>query len=266
MPMNPRLLRPLARAGTPASLLLRFDGNFTDSSVNGLAVTAEGDAATSTTQSKFGGASGYFDGVGAYAETTLPDFVGADFTIEMWMRRTGAGSGEIQTFFELGEIQSGQGGLNLYTDSMIGGVFFWNDGLNGAIEGGVAPVDQWVHVAAVRRGGVNTLFIDGESVGTSTQDFSAAVVSNVARIGAAPNYGFFWEGYIDDFRIVKGLAVYDGDFVPPSAALPASATPPTNYKPYGTFLFSECDGIDLVGTYADGDGGQYTEVISEGAC
>ena len=231
MPMNPRLLRPLARlqAGTPASLLLHFDGNFTDSSPNGLAVTAEGGATTSTTQSKWGGSSGYFDGDGTYAETTLPDFVGADFTIEMWMRRTGAGSGGVQTFFELGDIQDGQGGLNLYTDSS--GVFSWNDGMTGAIEGGEAPVDQWVHVAAVRSGGVNTLYIDGESVSASTQDFSATVVSNVAHIGAAPNYGFFWEGYIDDLRIVEGLAVYEADFHPPTAPLAAFAVPCTNYLP-----------------------------------
>jgi hypothetical protein len=73
------------------------------------------------------------------------------------------------------------------------------------------------------------------------------------------------QGYADDFRIVKGLAVYQADFIPPTAALPAYATvaPPA---PSGTFLFSACVEGDLVGTYADGSGGRYTQTISAGSC
>ena len=61
------------------SLLLPMDGTngsttFTDSSLNGLTVTAVGNAQISTTQSKYGGASGYFDGTGDYCQfpQTLP--------------------------------------------------------------------------------------------------------------------------------------------------------------------------------------------------
>jgi len=76
---------------------------------------------------------------------------------------------------------------------------------------------------------------------------------------------------VDDLRIVAGMSAYGtgvtyGDFVTPTAPLSANVTPYTNYKPYGTLLFSACDGIDLVGTYADGEGGRYTEVLSVGAC
>jgi hypothetical protein len=52
MAMNNKLLRPKATAaaptGTPASLLLHFDGSFADSSPNALTVTANGDAAINT--------------------------------------------------------------------------------------------------------------------------------------------------------------------------------------------------------------------------
>jgi hypothetical protein len=77
------------------SLLLHMDGSngsttFPDSSSNGLTVTRYGNAQISTAQSKFGGASAYFDGAGDYLELPNPNTaigaVAGDFTIECWVR------------------------------------------------------------------------------------------------------------------------------------------------------------------------------------
>ncbi len=74
-------------------LLLHMDGsngstNFVDSAQS-RSVTANGNAQISTSQYKFGGASGYFDGSGDYL--TVPDssdwtFGTGDFTIDLWVR------------------------------------------------------------------------------------------------------------------------------------------------------------------------------------
>ena len=74
------------------SLLLPFDSNFNDNSKNNFSVTAYGNAQISSTQSKFGGASAYFDGNGDYLEVSdnnLFNFGNGDFTIEFWIYFSG---------------------------------------------------------------------------------------------------------------------------------------------------------------------------------
>lgn len=208
-------------AALDTNLLLHFNGSngsttFTDSSGYTRSVTSNGGAALSTAQSKFGGASGFFEGSDDYLSLALSMNWDADFTVEFWLYRAGAGGGAVNVLFAAGNIQSGVGGINLYTDST--GEFSWNDGFAGAIAGGNAPLNQWVHVAAVRSGGTNTLYVDGTSVGTSAQTFP--VTNSVVEIGGTPRYGFYTNGYIDEFRIVAGTAVYTSNFTPPTAPFP----------------------------------------------
>ena len=76
------------------SLLLHCNGSdgstaFTDSSSNAHSITASGDAQIDTAQSKFGGASGLFDGAGDWL--TCPSHSSlnlqtGDFTLECWIR------------------------------------------------------------------------------------------------------------------------------------------------------------------------------------
>jgi hypothetical protein len=202
------------------SLLLNFNGDndsttFTDSSPSGITVTANGDAKISTAESKFGGASGLFDGNGDYLSLSLAPSYSDDFTIEFWFYRIGTGSGAVNTLFAAGNIQSGVGGVHIYAET--NGTLVWNDGFTAAISGGSAPIGEWVHVAAVRSGGTNTLYVNGTSVGTSAQTFPVA--NAVVEIGGTPRYGFFVNGYIDDFRIIKGTAVYTANFTPPTSQL-----------------------------------------------
>jgi hypothetical protein len=274
MPMNPRLLRPLARqagalppSGTPASLLLRFDGDFTDSSPNALAVTANGDASISTTTKKWGSGSGYFDGVAGSrvdVEDGAVSFdLDADFTIEAWVYPTSSsGTKEIVTRYDAGN--------NAWVFRLQGAALAWYAGADtGAYyEFGTVAANEWSHVAISRSGSNVRMFVSGAQVG-STQTNAGTMTGGTSgcAIGSSRQIGFEFpfSGYIDDLRIVKGLAVYQSDYTPPTAALPVNATaaPPASY---GTFLFSECVDGDLVGTYADGIGGRYTEVISAGSC
>jgi hypothetical protein len=227
MTMNQKLLRPRTSQRASAdplwsqvALLLHMDGasgstTFTDSSLLPKTVTANGDAQISTAQSKFGGSSALFDGSGDYLRTEFVFDWSGNFTIEMWIRRIGTGTGQVHTIFEAGNIQGSVGGVHLYVQG--DGVLVLNNGFTADISGGGLTLDTWMHVAAVRSSGQNTLYLDGSEVGSGFQTYP--VNQNTMSIGGAPNYGFWPFAYIDEFRLTKA-ARYTATFTPPTSAFP----------------------------------------------
>lgn len=229
MPMNQRLLRPLARLQasqndphfSQVALLLHMDGannstTFTDSSSSPKTVSANGNAKISTDQSRFGGSSALFDGSGDYLRAQFAFNWSHDFTIEMWIRRIGTGTGAIHTIFEAGDISAGRGGLNLYVES--DGDIVWNNAFSADTAGGNLPLDQWVHLAAVRRSGASQLYVGGQAVGVPGST-TYPVINNIISIGGAPNYSFWPFAYIDEFRLTQH-ARYTANFTPPTAPFP----------------------------------------------
>lgn len=256
MPMNPRLLRPLARrqAGTPASLLLHFDGNFTDSSANGLTVTAEGDAVTSTAQSKFGGASGLF-GIGDYLAVPkeAAEFSTDDFTVEMWTYVSATQTSGFPCVFS-NYSSYGANALALFATTNVTAANKWiltYDGVFPGIEStNDIPRDEWAHVAVVRNGNLLTLYVNGVSEGSA--DVSGSNFTGNATVWYINGAGDELAsnncmGYIDDLRIVKGLAVYTGPFTPPTAPLPVIATP----QPVNVSLLLHFDGDNESTVFTD---------------
>jgi hypothetical protein len=218
-------------ASTDTVLLLNFNGanestTFTDSSPNGFTLTANGDAKISTAESKFGGASGLFDGNGDYL--SAPDdeafsFGTGDFTVELWFYATslstpyaglvGKGRPEIHA--------SDNWSLEIDNPTTLA---FWNWG-DGYSLNSVDPisVNTWHHVAVCRSAGVTTMFLDGVSQESSALlagdiAFNSAaeliVGANAHDVSARP-----FAGYIDDLRILKGRALYTANFTPPTAQL-----------------------------------------------
>jgi len=209
-------------AVTPVSLnvatLLRFNGSngsttFTDSSPNGVAVTANNGAAISTVQSKFGGASGYFDGSQSLTIGTSPPFTdwnGSDWTIEMWLRPDSVtgyrGVFNSNTRLNLHLLNTG----DLYLNNGV-------DGAGGLSASGVLQTGSWQHVAAVRSGSTSYLYVNGQQVGSANVPYgSGSGAWSLANDGTGANH---YAGYIDDFRVVAGTAVYTGNFTPPTAQL-----------------------------------------------
>ena len=88
-----------------------------------------------------------------------------------------------------------------------------NDTQSGSsIGGGTAIVaGAWTHVAVVRLAGTITLYQDGVIIGTTTQTPGAG--GSTLEIAAS------LDGYIDELRIVKGVAVYTGAFSVPAVPL-----------------------------------------------
>lgn len=190
----------------------------TPNSVGG-AVMLEGLAEISSAESVFGGASARFAHSGDMVTGNVVFDWDADWTIEFWLFRTSTGFGQVATVFQAGGIAGGVGGVHIATQN--DGSIEFSDAATGGVYAGSTPLGQWVHVAAVRLGGTNTLYIDGVSVGDSTVTFP--VTSTAFSIGGVASYGFYTDGYIDEFRLTQS-AVYTGPaFAPPAAPLTAIA-------------------------------------------
>jgi hypothetical protein len=206
------------------SLLLHMDGSngsatFTDSSKNALVVTANGNAQISTTQSRFGGASGLFDGTGDYLST--PDTAAirlesGDFSIEGWIYRNTSGA--------LHNI------ANKRVNTPVSG-YVWRVNANNTLQffftGGstvtstaTVSFGQWTHVAVTRQGNTVRQFIDGVLDATTATFANGTTNATELRIGVDETAIDGFNGYIDDLRITKGVARYTANFTPPSAPFP----------------------------------------------
>ena len=216
-------------------LLLPFDGandatSTTDESDSNHTVTFNGSADISTAQSKFGGSSLYIGGGSSnwvvIAGSTDFNFGTDDFTIECWIYRNGTSYGFV---FETrgGEDTTGTDGIGLYMGS--GG----NNEIGVAVNRSNVILinqdhqtnDQWQHFAVVREGSTMTLYIDGTARGTGSNstDFNRTRPIRIGNLhNASSDGGYGFPGYIDDFRVTKGLARYTSNFTPPSAAHPTS--------------------------------------------
>jgi hypothetical protein len=211
-------------------LLLRFDGNFTDSSPNALTVTAEGDAEISTTQSKWGGSSLFLDSdsylAGAGGESVV-NFDGGAGTVEAWVYLTAhVPTGSYGGLVGPTTLESGSGlsfGFGNSGGQSVLAATYVDTGAGGA---GLLSLEEWHHVAYVVGDDGVTLrfFLDGVLTATYTltgaNDQLGVIVGN-----PLPGTLTSFEGYIDDLRIVKGLAVYTSNFTPPTGPLPVNATP-----------------------------------------
>lgn len=218
------------------TMLLHFDGSnnsttFTDSSAAPLTLTANGNAKISTTQSKFGGASGYFDGSGDYLSAAYSsgiDLLGGNFTVECWLyvsafqtnftRVMGTGGGAV--------AWNTTNGLH-WILSIIGGnklSFEIKNSSGNATVTTTAAISQatWTHVCVSVSGSTAYVGIDGTvvsgSIGTVSRP-STNPTFNLATLPgeAATNNGF--NGYIDDLRIKK-TALYTANYTVPSQPFP----------------------------------------------
>jgi hypothetical protein len=98
-----------------------------------------------------------------------------------------------------------------------------NNNLNQAVAGGTSAValSTWTHVAATRRGNTLRLFVNGIQEGSADVD-GYSLLGASCWIGTAADVPGDYRnliGYLDDLRIVKGMAVYTGPFTPPAAEL-----------------------------------------------
>ena len=185
-----------------------------------------GNTTGSTTQVKFASSkSMYFDGSGDYITTTSQQELGTgDFTIEGWhylLTRANTKNGIWGNYSSYSA-----GSLGMFAGHGSGTTTLYQVAYNGAtfpasvIQGGTIVYNQWVHFAVVRNSGTMTLYINGTSVDSISAPASLNGVGSNFIVGApSDNLADGMHGYLQDFRITKGLARYTANFTAPTASL-----------------------------------------------
>jgi hypothetical protein len=208
-----------AIAGT--SLLACQSNYFVDNSTNGFTFTVSGTPKV-TSFSPFVNAEaitlaangGSFIVNGAGDRLTTTESLGSgDFTVEFWAYTLTATD---DPFFETRTANLSPTGLT-FTAVTSSNVRIFDSGIRLTVTG-VSYVNQWVHFAIERSSGTITIYVNGTAGGSVANTTNYSDTSFC--IGGSPYYGPT-NAYISNFRLVKGSAVYGGNFTPPTAPLTA---------------------------------------------
>ena len=236
---------------TSVSLLLHMDGSngsttFTDSSSDGIAVTANGNAQISTAQSKFGGASGLFDGSGDYLSTaalaSLAPGTGA-FTIECWVRWTDR-SGAQALFNYVGVWSLNKAAANLIQTENI------MTSASALISTTTFVDNQWYHIAVSRGTGAARLYVDGVEE-SSVSGTNADISTTNVWVGRTLFGNLYLNGYIDDLRLTIGVDRYTANFTPPTAPFPNASPGASDPNFANVSLLLHADGTDGSTSFPD---------------
>ena len=219
--LNTMMMRETDPYWNNVSSLLHFDGTdtsttFTDET--GKTWAANGDAQIDTAKSKFGGASGLFDGTTDWISTAKSadfEFGAGDFTIEGWVDLDdisftqallyyGKITAVANTDYAFTLIQQASGGG--------GGLIFTANDAAGAQTNTISNTDLTVgsmqFVQLVRESGVVKIRLGGTQIASGADTTNHNVtVDHVLLLGRRGSFAVsYLDGHMDDWRITKGIA------------------------------------------------------------
>jgi len=209
------------------SCLMHFD-NFTDSSQYASPSTILGDSVISSDESKFGGLSLSFPTetntiscVQMNPTSNVFGFLTSNFTIDFWMY-------PLPTGYTVRHIM-GNALLNenipymwrmTFNANRVG--FFGTSCTGNLVSTTQISTSTWTHVAIVRSGTTFTLFIDGVLDTTATitgpidngGNQKLIIGRSCAQEMTSEGFADGFYGFMDELRVVKGVAVYTTAFTP----------------------------------------------------
>ena len=204
----------------------------------------------------------FFDGTGDYL--SIPNNtqfeVGADFTFETWIYRTSLGS--LNTIYSYLTPSTTLWGLSFILTTTGIGIYGYNDGDSNYDElltiSGVVSTNEWHHVAVVRSNSTWYYYIDGVLQGSGTMTSFSYTGTPTFYIGHQnDNFANSFTGYLSNYRVVKGKALYTSNFTPPTTEL--EVTPETVLVACydGENIFAEKTG-KIIAAYGDRSSGIHT--------
>lgn len=150
-----------------------------------------------------------------------------DFTIEWFSYQTTLA--QFQRVFTVGDYPNIKIGVSIES---TGNFYYWANNSFRFNSNSASTTNTWIHWAVVRISGVTKVYKNGSLLGSQfndtndiTDNTTTLVIGNTNTF--ATNAALV--GYLTNFRWVKGLGVYTGNFTVPTSALTAEA----NANPYG---------------------------------
>jgi hypothetical protein len=244
-------------------LLLHGNGNdesqvIIDSSPIERTITANGTTQIDTAQKKFGSGSILFDGDSDYLSASNSDdweFDDNAFTIECWIRFNFIQNcGIINYGYQALSGQKLPWGL-LFVDNVL--YFYRYDGATEYYKNvsWTPSIDTWYHLAITRSNNSLRFFINGVQTGTtfditgwSYTNFGESFSLYIGRYYGGDENRYF-NGWIDELRISKGIAIWTSNFTPPTeeyGILPIDEE--------ATLTFSETVDIQEIGNFVQSTG------------
>ena len=213
------------------SLLLLGNGTnnsqnntFVDGSTNNFSITRNGNTTQGTFSPYGSNWSNYFDGSGDYL--TVPSSsafqITGDFTIEAWVYAT-----SITAWHNImSQYQNSTNSFACGYNSTQGWYFNYANNAAEVINtrAGTSPLNTWTHVAFVKSSTTMTVYVNGTALASTITVPNLPLLSSTLNIGVwAGALDSLWNGYISNLRMVKGTAVYTGNFTPSTTPLTAVA-------------------------------------------
>ena len=213
--------------GRPASVDFMLHGNvgtgttFSDSGANALTITNTNSVAHSAV-SKFNGESIKFVRASSQQLTTAStsniNFGTGDWTIDFWFNITN-GSVDRMHALNVGTGNTSQISFNFNDGNAFW--LYWNGSGSPKISfgnDGDYGDGQWHHLAATRYNGMVRVWVDGVHKGSNNYNSSTSMGQTASLYIGSASGGQYWDGYLDEVRVVKGTALWKGgnDFLPPT--------------------------------------------------
>lgn len=169
----------------------------------------------SAANSKFGGTSAYFDGASYMSTPSAPEntFGTQDWTIDFWFSPNSVAN-------QYQEIITKGAGIQIYMtfDTIMLACSSNNTTSYFVIAGfGKLTTNKWFHIATQKSGNIYTGYLNGVGTTLGVNSSSADTGSSPLVIGSYLSGYYPILGYMNNFRITKGVARYTGNFTPPTS-------------------------------------------------
>lgn len=211
---------------TNTSLLTCQSNRFIDNSSNNFAITRTGDvsvqrfspfAPTSAYNTVTISGSTYLENTGAdylsSPSTTDFAFGTGDWTIECWIYPT-----EYLANMRIWDFSDDKDNADINV-STAGSLNYWNGTSSTTSSGGLVGINTWTHIAMVRSSGTVRGYVNGVEVLSQSTTPNTTSARSI-RIGGSYSAPLF-KGFISNFRVVKGTAVYTSNFTPSTTPVTA---------------------------------------------
>jgi hypothetical protein len=186
-----------------------------------------------------------FDGSGDYLSVTANNdtILGNTWTVETWIFFNEVGGGTSRNcILQSGSGVNNSGCLGIYTET--GPIIRVRANAPGSdVDSSSEAIvsNVWHHITVSCSNNFARIFVDGVLMGSGNTNGS--VTESVTRIGSVTGFSDYdLNGYISNLRILKGTALYTGNFTPPTREL----------QPIGDTVLLCCNNPDSAGAEATG--------------